>query len=103
VLTATVAMTFGMMYASLALLETAHRLVDQQDSAVRVFTLIDVVDSSSLQLGLFLGGLLVSWSARAATGAPYLAFVVATSILAVAAVGRTARLTRDTFAGSRDP
>lgn len=98
VLLVTVAMTFGMVYASLALLETAHRLVGQQGGAVRVFTLIDVVDSSSLQLGLFVGGLLVSWSARAATGAPYLAFVVATSILAVAAVARTARLTRDTVA-----
>lgn len=95
VLLVTVAMTFGMMYASLALLEMAHRLVAEQQRVVRVFTLIDVVDSSSLQLGLFLGGLLTTLSAHTLSWA-YVAFVVTMSALAVAAVGRTARLAKDT-------
>ncbi len=102
VLVVTVAMTFGMMYTSLALLEMAHRLVGEQDGVVRIFTLIDVVDSSSLQMGLFVGGLLVTWSVRVTTWAPYVAFVVAMSILATAAVGRTVRLTRDTSVGDGD-
>ena len=58
VLIVTVVMTFGMMYARLALLEMAHRLVLEQDKVMRVFTLLDVVDSSFLQLGLFGGGML---------------------------------------------
>lgn len=101
VLVVTVAMTFGMMYASLALLEMAHRLVGAQDGVVRIFTLIDVVDSSSLQLGLFVGGLLVTWSVQVTTWAPYVAFVVAMSMLAAAAMGRTVRLTKDASVGDR--
>lgn len=95
VLAVTVAMTFGMTYASLGLLEMAHRLIDERDNVVRIFTLIDVVDSSSLQLGLLIGGLLVTSSVRTATWAPYVAFVVITSIVAVAVVARTVRLTKD--------
>lgn len=102
VLVVTVAMTFGMMYASLALLEMAHRLVRKQDGVVRIFTLIDVVDSSSLQVGLFVGGLLVSPSVRATTCTPYVAFVMAMSFLALAAVGRAVRLTRATFVSDGD-
>ncbi len=101
VLIVTVTMTFGLMYASLALLEMAHRLVAGKESLVRTFTLIDVVDSSALQLGLFVGGLLVAVSASTVSWTPYVAFVVAMSILAVAAVGRTAWLTRDTFVSDR--
>jgi hypothetical protein len=97
VLVVTVAMTFGMMYASLALLEMAHRLVGEQEGVVRIFTLIDVVDSSSLQAGLFVGGLLVSSSFRATTWTPYVVFVMAMNTLAMAAVGRAVRLTRQTF------
>lgn len=94
VLGVTVAMTFGMQYASLALLELVHRLATGSDDVVRIFTLIDVVDSSSLQVGLFLGGLLVTWSSAAAGWTPYLGFVVVMSLLSVAAVVRTTRLTR---------
>ncbi len=93
VLVVTVAMTFGMMYASLALLEMAHRLVGEQAAAVRIFTLLDVVDSSSLQLGLFIGGLLVSSSVRATTCTPYVAFVLAMSFCALLATRRAVRLT----------
>ncbi len=92
VLAVTIVMTFGMMFASLALLEMAHRLVREQGDVVPMFTLIDVVDSSSLQLGLFVGGLLVTWSVQTTAWSPYVVFVVATSILAVAAVIRTVRL-----------
>lgn len=102
VVAVTVAMTFGMMYASLALLEMAHRLVGEQDGVVRTFTLIDVVDSSSLQMGLLIGGLLVTLSVRATTWAPYVAFVVTMSILATAAVARTIRFTKDTSISNTD-
>lgn len=95
----TVAMTFGMMYASLALLEMAHRLVERQPGVVRMFTLIDVVDSSTLQLGLFVGGLLVTLSVQTSTWAPYVAFVIGMSVLASAAVWRTVRLTRSISTG----
>ncbi|MGB3761625.1 MAG: hypothetical protein WA966_00265 [Ornithinimicrobium sp.] len=94
VLVVTVTMTFGMMYASLALLEMTHRLVGQQDRVVRIFTLIDVVDSSSLQMGLFLGGLLVTWSARTTTATPYGTFVAAMSLLAAAVMWQTVRITK---------
>jgi len=95
----TVVMTYGMMYASLALLEMAHRLIERQNGVVRMFTLIDVVDSSALQLGLFVGGLLVSLSVQTLTWAPYVAFVVAMSILALASVWRTVTLTKDFSTG----
>lgn len=45
----------------LALLERAHQAVDEE-TAVRTFTLLDVVASSTLQMGLFVSGLLVSAS-----------------------------------------
>ena len=99
VLIVTVVMTFGMMYASLALLEMAHRLVLEQDHVVRVFTLLDVVDSSSLQLGLFVGGLLATWSAGVLDWTPYVAFVVTMSALAVVSVVCTALLTRSSARG----
>ncbi|MGC5033532.1 hypothetical protein [Micromonospora sp. DT229] len=45
----------------LAMLERAHRDVDETTS-VRALTLLDVVASTSLQVGHFVGGLLVSFS-----------------------------------------
>ncbi|WP_091462975.1 hypothetical protein [Micromonospora inyonensis] len=45
----------------LAMLERAHRDVDETTS-VRAMTLLDVVASTSIQVGLFVGGLLVSFS-----------------------------------------
>lgn len=98
----TIAMTFGMMYASLALLEMAHRLVKSQQDAVRMFTFIDVVDSSALQLGLFVAGPLVTLSVQALNWAPYVAFVFVMSILAVAAVGRTVRVSRNITTSDRE-
>lgn len=45
----------------MALLERAHQDVDEA-TAVRAMTLLDIVASTSIQLGLFIGGLLVSVS-----------------------------------------
>jgi hypothetical protein len=59
VVTVTVMVTGGVATVSVALLKSAHRIVDRA-SIVRSFTILDVVDSSSLQLGLFLGGLLIT-------------------------------------------
>lgn len=97
VLIVTVLMTFGMMQTSLALLEMAHRLVTAQRSIVRAFTLVDVVDSSSVQLGLFMGGLLVTWSGQTSTSTstPYTFFIVGVSALAAMVVAYTAKLTRN--------
>lgn len=88
----TVLMTFGATYASLALLEMAHRLVEGDKAVVRVFTVIDVVDSSALQLGLFLSGLLVASSVSDSPWSPYVVFVLGMSVVALAAVTRTAFL-----------
>ena len=91
VLAVTAAMTGGMTYASIALLESAHRLV-VHGSSVRDFTILDVVDSSSLQLGLFIGGLLVSASAGDTRWTPYVVFVIMTTLLATAVICGTTRL-----------
>jgi hypothetical protein len=91
VLAVTAAMAGGMTYASTALLESAHRLV-AHGSSVRDFTILDVVDSSSLQLGLFIGGLLVSVSAVETSWTPYVVFVIATTLVATAVIWRTTRL-----------
>lgn len=88
VLAVTVAMAGGATYASVALLESAHRIVHDQTS-VRNFTLLDVVDSSSLQLGLFIGGLLVAASATGESPTPYVVFVVTTTFAATAVISRT--------------
>lgn len=98
----TVAMTFGMMYASLALLEMAHRLVKSEQGVVRMFTFIDVVDSSALQFGLFVAGPLVTLSVRTLNWAPYVAFVVVMSILAMVAVSRTVRISRSIPTSDRE-
>ena len=87
----TAAMMGGMTYASIALLESAHRLV-VHGSSVRDFTMLDVVDSSSLQLGLFIGGLLVSASAGETRWTPYVVFVIATTLVATTVIFRTTRL-----------
>jgi hypothetical protein len=91
VLAVTAAMAGGATYASVGLLESAHRIVDPEAS-VRNFTHLDVVDSSSLQLGLFVGGLLVAASATGESRTPYVVFVVATALAATAVISRTTRL-----------
>lgn len=74
----------------LALLELAHRFIDDA-SSVRAFTVLDVVASTSLQLGLLVAGLLVAVSSSAQDWLvdPYRAFVL---VFAVATVAVTSRL-----------
>lgn len=101
VLLATVAMSFGVTYTSLALLEMAHRLVDSRQSVVRMFTILDVVDSSALQLGLLVGGFLVTVSAHELSWAPYVTFLVTMSTVALLAVWNTIRLAGSPAADDR--
>lgn len=82
------AIAAGSTYASIALLEAAHRLVTAENS-VRSFTLLDVVDSSSLQFGLFAGGLLVTVSTVGQALSPYVIFVVGTTLAAAVVIGVT--------------
>ena len=69
-----------------AMLETAHRTVNAANS-VRAFTVLDVVASTSLQVGLLASGFLIAGSARSTWPVdPYLSFVIAGSVAAVIAV-----------------
>lgn len=72
----------------LALLELAHRAIDES-STVRAFTILDVVASTSLQLGLLAGGLLVAWSASIDWAVdPYRIYVVVCAVATLAAISR---------------
>jgi hypothetical protein len=80
-----VALTAGAASAAtiaLSLLEDVHRQVDDQTS-VKALTILDVVESSSLQLGLFIGGFLVSASASRAEWLldPYRLYLLTATIL----------------------
>jgi hypothetical protein len=57
-------------------------------NTVRAFTLIDVVASTSLQVGLLVSGLLITASTDAGVGLadPYRAFVVVTSAATIPAI-----------------
>jgi hypothetical protein len=68
VLASAVAAAAAIATLSLALLELAHRAVDER-TAVRAFTVYDVVGSTSLQIGLFTGGLVIAVADRT-TGWP---------------------------------
>ena len=89
---ATLAVTFvsaaALTTVRLALLEVAHRSVDER-SSVRAFTLLDVVASTSLQVGLLAGGLLVAASSSASDWIvdPYRIYVVVCTALAFVAIG----------------
>jgi len=76
----------------IAMLELAHRSIDES-SSVRAFTLLDVVGSTSVQLGLFVGGLLVAWSANAPIWVvdPYRIYMVAGALAALAAIVKLSR------------
>lgn len=51
----------------LAQLELVHRVVNPRTS-VRTLTILDVVESTSMQAGLFVGGLVITWSATVDLG-----------------------------------
>lgn len=72
-----------------AMLETAHRAVTSSNS-VRAFTVLDVVASTSLQLGLLLAGLLITASKATTTWPldPYQLFIIITAVVAALTVYR---------------
>jgi hypothetical protein len=80
VVVATALVAGGTTTVRIAMLEAAHRVV-RPANTVRAFTLIDVVASTSLQVGLLLSGLLITASADTGAGFadPYRGFVVFTS------------------------
>lgn len=84
VLVVTVLMAAGATTVRVAMLESAHRIVTGATS-VRSFTMLDVVASTSLQLGLFVGGLLITASTPGSIDV-YRAFVIATTVVAVVVV-----------------
>jgi len=85
-LVATALTAIGATTANLALLEIAHRSVDNR-TAVRTFTLLDVVESTSLQAGLAVAGFLIAVSTS--TGSwpidPYLLLVIAAALTTLVA------------------
>lgn len=85
VLTCVFGTAFGLTVMRTALFEMAHRCIDDS-SSVKAFTVLDVIASSSVQLGLLVGGLLIAWSAHSSWLVdPYRIFVLS-SVLAGAAV-----------------
>jgi branched-subunit amino acid ABC-type transport system permease component len=67
---------------ALSLLEDVHRQVDNE-TAVKALTILDVIESSSLQVGLLIGGFLVSASAGRADWFldPYRLYLLTATIL----------------------
>jgi len=87
VVVATALVAIGTTTVRIAMLEAAHRVV-RPANTVRAFTLIDVVASTSLQVGLLVSGLLITASTGAAVGLtdPYRGFVVITSAATIPAI-----------------
>jgi hypothetical protein len=83
-LAVTALMAAGSTTVRVAMLESVHRIVTHATS-VRSFTLLDVVASSSLQVGLFIGGWLITASTPGGIDA-YRAFVIGTTAVAAATV-----------------
>lgn len=71
----------------MAMLELVHRTLSER-TTVRVLTVLDVVASTSLQAGLFVGGLLITWSTRTSWGGvdPYQVYILVVAIGAAGAV-----------------
>lgn len=99
IVVATVGISAGTSISSLALLEMTHRLALQRGDVVRVLTVVDVVDSSSLQLGLFAAGLLSPASPAHTWLTPYSAYILVINGLATVAIHRVTNLLRP----QRDP
>ncbi len=87
VVAATAVMAGGITTARLAMVEATHRVITPANT-VRVFTLLDVVASTSLQAGLLISGFLITASATTETSLtdPYRAFVLVTTATAVPAI-----------------
>jgi hypothetical protein len=73
----------------IALMELMHRSVDGSIS-VRAFTLLDVVASTSVQVGLLLAGLLVAACTHTTSWPidPYAGYIVVCAVLAVIVIAR---------------
>ena len=65
----------------LAMLELVHRAVTPR-SSVRTLTILDVVESTSLQAALFVGGLMITWSASVDLGPtdPYRLYILGITV-----------------------
>lgn len=99
IVVATVGISAGTGLSSLALLEMTHHLALQHGDVVHVLTVVDVVDSSSLQLGLFAAGLLSSASPAHTWLTPYTTYILVLTGLATVAIHRVTNLLRP----QRDP
>jgi hypothetical protein len=73
----------------IALLELAHRTVDPTQT-VRAFTFMDVIASTSQQVGLFFGGVLVTISASHSTWFvdPYRIYLAVFAVATIVAISR---------------
>jgi hypothetical protein len=90
VIAATVVSAAAISSLGLALLELMHRTVHQA-TAVRAFTVLDVVESTSLQLGLLAGGVLTTLSSQGARVDVYRAGLVSSALVALGLVIATTR------------
>lgn len=72
----------------LATLELVHRAVTSRTS-VRTLTILDVVESTSLQAALFVGGLLITWSGSVEIGPtdPYRLYVLGITVCVAISLG----------------
>ena len=79
----------GTTAVRVAMLELAHRSVDEA-SSVRAFTMLDVVGSTSLQVGLLFGGVLVALSTDRPDWFvdPYRLYVMAFAVAGASAIAR---------------
>lgn len=84
---ATAAMAAGTTTARLAMLEATHRVITPENT-VRAFTLLDVVASTSLQIGLLVSGFLITASIDGAVAStdPYRIFVVLSAAATIPAI-----------------
>lgn len=89
ILSATVLTAIGVTTTRIALLELTHREVNTA-TAVRVFTMLDVIASTSLQVGLLASGFLIT-AATSTTGwivDPYQLLIIAAAATTVLATQR---------------
>jgi len=84
---ATAVMAGGVTTTRIAMLEATHRVVIPANT-VRAFTLLDVVASTSLQVGLLISGFLITASENSGASLtdPYRAFVLVATTTSVPAI-----------------
>ena len=92
VIAATVVSAAALSALQLSMLELMHRTVHRTTAVgVRVFTVLDVVESTCLQLGLLAGGVLTTLSSRGARVDVYRAGLVFSALVTLALVIATTR------------